>query len=77
MFLEVPPPNFSSIEDAQNWCDNLYRYLQKSLILDSSEGMYLGSQKTNDSWRIIRDGNNISFQRLEVGAWVEKGNFVP
>ena len=27
---------------------------------------------TNGSWQIIQSGNNLSFQRLEGGVWVEK-----
>jgi hypothetical protein len=76
MLLELLPPNITTIEDAQKWCNNLYRYLGGSLTLDSSEPIYFGDQGTNGSWRIIRDGNNISFQRMEAGAWVEKGSFL-
>ena len=33
-------------------------------------------EEANGSWRIIRSGNNLSFQRRESGSWVEKGSFL-
>ena len=32
---------------------------------------------TNGSWQLIQNGNNLSFQRLEGGVWVEKFAITP
>lgn len=43
----------------------------------STSAFYFGSSTTDGTWRIVRDGNNLSFQRRESGAYVEKGKFQP
>lgn len=47
------------------------------LQLPSGNAVYLGDKLTNGSWRIIRSGNNLSFQRREAGVWVEKSFVAP
>lgn len=47
------------------------------VTIGSGNAFYFGSSTTNGSWRIIRDGNNLSFQRREGGTWVEKGAMQP
>ena len=42
------------------------------VTLPAANGFYFGDASTNGSWRIIRDGNNIKFQRRESGSWVDK-----
>jgi len=37
--------------------------------------VYLGDSATDGSWRIVRSGNDIHFDRRESGAWVNKGSF--
>ena len=44
-----------------------------SVEVDAAEAYYLGDKATNTSWRIIRDGDDLSFERREAGAWVSKG----
>lgn len=46
-------------------------------VFGSSDAVYLGDPSTVGTWRIIRDGNNLSFQRFEGGLWVEKGANLP
>jgi hypothetical protein len=43
-----------------------------SVEVDAAEAYYFGDKSTNDSWRIIRDGDDLSFERREAGAWVSK-----
>jgi hypothetical protein len=37
--------------------------------------VYLGDSATNGSWRIVRSGDDLHFDRRESGAWVNKGSF--
>jgi len=37
----------------------------------------IGDPATDGSWRIVRSGNNLAVQRLESGAWTQKGLFKP
>lgn len=39
--------------------------------------VYFGDPDTDDSWRIIRSGNNLAFERREAGVWVEKSAVTP
>lgn len=39
---------------------------------ESTTAFYLGPSGTDGSWRIIRSGNNLIFQRREAGSWVTK-----
>jgi len=34
--------------------------------------IYFGDPATNDSWRIVRSGNNLVIERRESGSWVTK-----
>lgn len=43
----------------------------------STSVVYFGDSATDGTWKIVRDGNNLSFQRRESGAYVEKGKFQP
>lgn len=38
----------------------------------SGDAFYFGDPTTNGTWRIIRDGNDLSFERREGGTWVFK-----
>ncbi len=40
-------------------------------------GVIFGDGVTDGSWQIVRVGNNLSFQRLESGVWVEKDADTP
>jgi len=37
----------------------------------------LGDPTVDGSWQIIIDGDNLSFQKMEGGSWVEKGAMLP
>ena len=41
--------------------------------IPSDEAFYLGDKTTEGSWRIIRDGDNLLFQRYESSVWTSKG----
>lgn len=41
-----------------------------SLVLGSNPAV-------NGNWQIIISGNNLSFQRMELGVWVEKSSITP
>lgn len=51
--------------------------LKDRSTFDSTDAVYLGDPTVNGTWRIVRDGNNLSFQRLETGVWTEKGANTP
>lgn len=48
-----------------------------AIDVGSSNAFYLGDPTTNGSWRIIRSGNNLAFERRESGSWVEKTAITP
>jgi len=41
------------------------------------DAFYLGDPNTDGSWRIRRDGNDLSFERRESGVWVFKVKMNP
>jgi hypothetical protein len=41
--------------------------------IPSTGAFYLGDPATDGTWRIIRDGDDLSFERLESSVWVSKG----
>lgn len=43
-----------------------------TLVLSSTDALYFGEASTNGTWRIIRDGNNLNFERRESGTYVKK-----
>ena len=43
----------------------------------ATDAVYLGDPLTNGTWRVIRVGNDLTFQRLETGSWVSKGAMNP
>ena len=49
-----------------------FRADQDGVVLSATGAIYLGDKNTDGTWRIIRDGNDLAFQRREAGAWVEK-----
>ena len=46
-------------------------------VFGATDAVYLGDPLVAGTWRIIRDGNNLSYQRFEGGIWVEKGASLP
>jgi hypothetical protein len=41
--------------------------------INSDRAYYIGDPTTDGSWRIVRSGNDLQFQRREGGTWVNKG----
>lgn len=41
------------------------------------DAFYFGDPTTDGSWRIVRDGNDLSFERRETGTWVFKMKLNP
>jgi hypothetical protein len=44
--------------------------------IPSGNAFYIGDSATDGSWRMIRSGNDLNFERRESGSWVSKGAFV-
>ena len=49
----------------------------KSIQVASDVAFYFGASDVEGSWRIIRNGDNLEFQRLESLVWVKKGEMPP
>jgi hypothetical protein len=49
--------------------------LNDTVQLTSAGVVLLGVDNTTGTWKIVRSGNDLSFQRYESGAYVEKGAF--
>lgn len=90
--LPTVPGEFKNFEEIQKYLINLTKSLYDNIrdIINEFNGkieVVNISIKDNDpitfgeeidgSWRIIRSGNNLSFQRRESGVWVEKGRYTP
>ncbi len=43
----------------------------------STNAFYFGDSVTEGSWRIIRSGNSLVFQRFESSVWVDKSAITP
>ena len=43
----------------------------------SGDAFYFGDPATNGTWRIVRDGDDLSFERRELGVWVFKMKINP
>jgi hypothetical protein len=41
----------------------------------STCAFYFGGKTTDGSWRMIRSGDDLNFERRESGSWVSKGSF--
>lgn len=50
--------------------------LADNFEVSSSTAFYLGDKTTDGSWRIIRSGTDLVFERRETSSWVTKGSFV-
>lgn len=42
-----------------------------------SNDLNIGDPSAEGAWRIVKSGNDLSFQRYESGTWTEKGAFTP
>ena len=72
-----------SLSDMTRAIENLAKRVrsletQESLVvLASTSPIYLGSPVVDGSWRIVRSGNNLNFERREAGVWVPKQVITP
>jgi hypothetical protein len=41
--------------------------------IGAASSLYFGNEAVNNTWRIVRSGTKLSFQRREAGIYVEKG----
>jgi len=44
----------------------------KDAVLSATSAIYLGDAATDGTWRYVRSGNDLLFQRREAGVWVTK-----
>lgn len=86
----VVPDKFEKLEEVVNYLNDLTSAVYEAIstieeefngrievvnmLIKDSDPITFG-EESNNSWRIVRSGNNLSFQRRETGVWVEKGNF--
>ena len=47
------------------------------LRVGAAAAFYFGDADTDGTWRIVRSGNNLVFQRREGGGWVTKNTMTP
>lgn len=45
--------------------------------IETAPTSYFGDRNTDGSWRITVSGNDLSIERRESGAWVQKGVYNP
>ena len=48
--------------------------LDDKVQLPSGGAIYLGDENTNGTWKIVRNGNNLSVYRRESGTYVRKSD---
>ncbi len=51
------------------------RAMTGDVVLESTKAIYLGGKTTDGSWRMIRNGTDLNFERRESSVWVDKGGF--
>ena len=74
-------PDIGKITDkpTRDALEQLLRFMfdNQRKIYDDLNGMrsavILGDEGTDGSWKMVVNGNNLEFQRLESGTWVMKG----
>ena len=59
-------------QSSSTWAEIFRLYGEGGAKLPSTDALYFGDKDTDGSWRIIRSGNNLVFQRRESGSWVTK-----
>jgi hypothetical protein len=63
---------------ATNWALKIAdgnAYFGGDIDASSTSAIYLGDSTTNGTWKIVRSGNDLIFQRRESGSYVTKGTF--
>lgn len=89
--IPQPPNSFKDLDEVQEYLQDLSVAIHDQLSevadefngrievinmrIKATDALSFG-EEVNGSWRIVRSGNNFSFQRREAGAWVEKGSFM-
>lgn len=73
--LHEPKPHANSHETGGS--DPIPELADGDININEVNAFYLGDKNTDGTWRIIRSGNNLVFQRREGGTWVEKGSMLP
>jgi hypothetical protein len=63
-----------------DWLDELYEFMKYPsfsgpVAVASDMAIYFGKDGEDNSWRIVRSGDDIHFDRRESGSWVNKGSF--
>ncbi|GIV32718.1 MAG: hypothetical protein KatS3mg031_0253 [Chitinophagales bacterium] len=48
-----------------------------TLQVRDSDAFYFGDPAVDGTWRIVRNGSNLSFERKESGVWVQKSVMAP
>ncbi|MEK0340088.1 MAG: hypothetical protein QQN46_07710, partial [Nitrosopumilus sp.] len=71
VIITTPAPDSLLQFDGSQWVD------QADLVINSGAATYWGAIATDDTWRMVRNGNDLSFQRRESGTYVEKAKFLP
>jgi hypothetical protein len=71
----VPEDEIS--KDSPAWFEYFKRLIARNPQLEevhliSTGIIYLGDSATNGSWRIVRSGDDLTFDRRESGSWVTK-----
>jgi hypothetical protein len=49
----------------------------KDMVAADAGAYYMGDPETDDSWRMVRSGNNLVMERRESGSWVVKQTITP
>lgn len=60
----------STPQDIDTFADVVFNSLEV-------DALYIGDQDTNGSWRFVTDGDNLNFEKRELGVWVRKGDVRP
>ncbi len=48
-----------------------------NMLMSSDSNIFFGGHETDGTWKIQRDGDNLTFQRRESGSWVIKETITP
>lgn len=67
--MTSPKANKIRIDNTDNF-DSRY-------IKNNASYYYIGDPDTDGSWRIMVSSDNLTFQRRELGVWVEKSAVTP
>ena len=63
---------FAIIPGVSPYVNMIDTVISGDLEVGAANAFYFGGSETNDSWRIIRSGDDLLFQQREVGTWNTK-----